>query len=436
MDRTLLSLNGEWALYYAPEKGGKEEAFRPDMLQAWPRVKANVPGNCERALVDAGVMGDPYWDEQQLDAAKYEYYQWIYETGFDAPAAQPGARVFLRFDGIDTIADIYLNGAHLLRAENMFVEHEADVTNLLRETDNRLIVHIHSAMNYARGREYPIGMRGTAHRNEICHIRKAAHSFGWDIAPRLVTSGLWRGVRLIEKRPTRITETYYAVPEVDRARDTALLEYAFRFETDADTLEGFSARLTGVCGAHTFERETPVWFVSHNCEMTIEHPLLWWPRGYGAQNLYTVTLALLRDGEVVDSVTERIGLRSLSLERSFERGSQKFQISVNGVRLMVRGTNWVPLDAMHGNDQNRVDAAMALIHDCGCNMLRSWGGGVYESDRFFDLCDEYGVLVWQDFCMGNTNYPQDDAFARVMYDEASHVARRIRNPKYSHDLSY
>ena len=162
MDRTLLSLNGEWALYYAPEKGGKEEAFRPDMLQVWPRVKANVPGNCERALVDAGVMGDPYWDEQQLDAAKYEYYQWIYETGFDAPAAQPGARVFLRFDGIDTIADIYLNGAHLLRAENMFVEHEADVTNLLRETDNRLIVHIHSAMNYARSREYPIGMRGTA----------------------------------------------------------------------------------------------------------------------------------------------------------------------------------------------------------------------------------------------------------------------------------
>ena len=427
MDRTLLSLNGEWALYYAPEKGGKEETFRPDMLQAWPRVKANVPGNCERALVDAGVMGDPYWDEQQLDAAKYEYYQWIYETGFDAPAAQPGARVFLRFDGIDTIADIYLNGAHLLRAENMFVEHEADVTNLLREADNRLIVHIHSAMNYARSREYPIGMRGTAHRNEICHIRKAAHSFGWDIAPRLVTSGLWRGVRLIEKRPTRITETYYAVPEVDRARDTALLEYAFRFETDADTLEGFSARLTGVCGAHTFERETPVWFVSHNCEMTIDHPLLWWPQGYGAQNLYTVTLELLRDGEVVDSVTERIGLRSLSLERSFERGSQKFQISVNGVRLMVRGTNWVPLDAMHGNDQNRVDAAMALIHDCGCNMLRSWGGGVYESDRFFDLCDEYGVLVWQDFCMGNTNYPQDDAFARVMYDEASHVARRIRN---------
>lgn len=103
-----------------------------------------------------------------------------------------------------------------------------------------------------------------------------------------------------------------------------------------------------MCGAHTFERETPVWFVSHNCEMTIDHPLLWWPRGYGAQTWYTVTLALLRDGEVVDSVTERIGLRSLSLERSFERGSQKFQISVNGVRLMVRGTNWVPLDAMHG----------------------------------------------------------------------------------------
>lgn len=425
-ERMLTSLDGQWRLYYAPETGGKNQDYLPGMEKSWHAIYADVPGNSEIALMQAGVAPDPFFDCNQLEYAKYEYYQWLYLKRFDAPELGAGECAVLRFDGIDTIADIYLNGRRIYRAENMFVEHEMDVTGLL-QAENELKVHIHSAMNYARAQYYTVAMRGTAHRNEICCIRKAGHTFGWDIAPRMVTSGLWRGVRLVARKATRITQTYYAVPEIDFARNRATLEYAYRFETDADTLEGFSVRVTGVCGDKKFADEQPAWFVSGNMECTIEAPALWWPRGYGAADMYAVKMELVHFGRVVDVREERIGIRTLRLERSFEPGNQKFQIYVNETPIMVRGTNWVPLDAMHGRDMERVERAVELVRDCGCNMMRSWGGGVYESDRFFELCDEYGIMVWQDFCMGNTNYPQDGAFARIIEDEARKVICRLRN---------
>ena len=427
MDTTLRRLDGIWTLYYAPEKGGRSEDFRADMLENWPHIAARVPGCAEQSLADAGLEGDPFYDENLLNFAKYEYTQWIYQRRFEGAAIAAGRRAILRFDGIDTVADVYLNGAHIGRTENMLIEHEFDVTDLLRPGENELIVHIHSVMNFARNKEYNIGLRGTAHRSEICWTRKAAHCFGWDILPRLVTSGLWRGVSLIERGATRFTEVYYAVPVIDKTRDYALLEYAYRFATDADTLEGFSVRVSGRCGESEFTDEQPAWFVSGNCECRIQAPRLWWPRGYGEAALYDVRMELVHFGEVVDVREERIGLRTVRLERDFTPGRQKFAFFVNDVPIMVRGTNWVPLDAVHARDMERLERAFALVKDSGCNMMRSWGGGVYESDRFFELCDESGVMVWQDFCMGNTNYPQGGDFARVIEEEAAAVIRRIRN---------
>ena len=425
-ERTLMSLDGVWTMHYAPEKGGRNADYVPGMEESWPSLPVNVPGNSELALMEAGVEQDPFYDAHQLDYAKYEYYQWLYSTSFAAPQLAPGERAVLRFDGIDTIADVYLNDMHIYRAENMFVEHEIDVTSLL-QAENALKVHFHSAMNFARSKYYTIAMRGTAHRNEICCIRKAGHTFGWDIAPRLVTTGLWRPVTLLARRTTRFTQTYYATSKLDIARNTAVLEYAYRFDTDADTLEGFSVRVTGVCGDHTFTDEQPAWFVSANHQCTVCEPKLWWPLGYGEQNLYTVKMELIHFGEVVDVREEKIGIRTMRLERSFEPENQKFQIYINETPIMVRGTNWVPLDAFHSRDAERTDRAVELVRDCGCNMMRSWGGGVYESDRFFRLCDEYGIMVWQDFCMGNTNYPQGDDFAKVIEDEARKVICRLRN---------
>jgi len=425
-EQLIVNLDGIWDMYFAPEKGGKSDVYVPGMETGWHKVPANVPGNSELALVEAGIEDEPFYDLNSLELAKYEYYQWLYVKQFSAERPHNNEQIYLRFEGIDTIADVYLNGVHILRAENMFIAHEVDVTDIIGP-ENELKVHIHSAMNFVRGKKYTIGMRGTVHRNEICWIRKPGHMFGWDIAPRIVSSGIWRSVKLLARKPARFTQTYYAVSSIDKVRNTAVLEYAYRFDTDSDTLEGYSVRVTGVCGEHRFVDEQPAWFVSGNMQYTIADPVLWWPLGYGEPALYEVKMELLRYGEVLDERIERIGLRTVRLERSFEPGNQKFCFYVNDVPVMVRGTNWVPLDAFHSRDAERVDRAVQLVRDCGCNMMRSWGGGVYESDRFFDLCDEYGIMVWQDFCMGNTNYPQGADFAEIIEREAEAVICRIRN---------
>lgn len=425
-EQIMLDLNGKWDLYFAPERGGRNEDYVPGIEKFWQKVQAEVPCNSELELLKAGIVDEPFYGLNSLDLAPYEYHQWLYVKRFSATPPTVGKRAVIVFEGIDTIADVYLNGRYILRAENMFIAHEADVTGILKE-ENELIVHIHSAMNYARSKKYTIGMRGTAHRNEICWIRKPGHMFGWDIAPRIVSSGIWKGVRLVFRNEVRITQTYYAVPEINKTQNTAVLEYAYRFETNSDTLEGYSVRISGRCGEHSFTEERPAWFISGNEVMTVHDPVLWWPQGYGESALYEMKMELLRYGEVLDTREERIGIRSVRLERSFEPGNQKFCFYVNEVPIMVRGTNWVPLDAFHSRDVQRVDDAVRLVKDCGCNMMRSWGGGVYESDRFFELCDEYGIMVWQDFCMGNTNYPQGADFAEVIENEAEAVICRIRN---------
>ena len=192
-----ISLNGVWALYYAPEKGGKPDAYTPAFKESWKKIDGAVPGNVQLDLVNAGIEGDPFYGENLHDFNKYEYYQWIYERSFTAPEDWGKDRMILRFDGIDTVADVYLNEEFVGHAANMMVEHEFDITDMVKwGAENTLTVHIHSVMNEARNHEYTMGMRGSVHRNEICWVRKAPHGFGWDIAPRLVTAGLWRAVSL------------------------------------------------------------------------------------------------------------------------------------------------------------------------------------------------------------------------------------------------
>ena len=332
-------INGAWNLYYAPEKAGQPDTYNPNLLNTWHKISAQIPGNVEIDLEAAGITPDPFYADNLHAYAPYEYYQWVYEKTFTlAKTCAPDHRIFLCFGGIDTIADIYLNGVHLGRTENMLIEHEFDVTDLLRRptaasaacadtranpcadtqatAENHLIVHIHSTMNYARSKEYNMGMRGTAHRNEICWLRKAPHTHGWDIAPRLVSAGLWRGVHLESRPLTRITETYYACsslthsPDITKG-DIITLQYGCRFTTDHDTLEGFQIKIHGQCEDHEFEDIQPAHFVSMNYTTKIENAKLWWPYGYGEPNLYEVEMQLLYNGEILDSRTEHIGLRTV-----------------------------------------------------------------------------------------------------------------------------
>lgn len=420
------SLNGTWRLYFAPEPSGRPQDFSEESLKNWESVSSSVPGNTQLDLFHAGIEPEPFYADNIHRYRKYEYYQWVYEKEFFVDKSLRSDRYVLKFSGIDTISDIYLNGTHIGSAKNMFIEHEFDVTDIISlEGENKLIVHIHSSMNYVRNKEYTMAMWGTAHRNEICHIRKAPHCFGWDIAPRIVSAGLWRSVEICAVSNTRITETYYACSSLKDGNVT--FQYAVRFTTDRDTLENLKIRIHGKCGDHSFEFIRPAHFVSMNYTAVISNARLWWPYGYGEQNLYDLTMELMCGDTVLDTKKERIGLRTLSLEQRFDVGNQQFRFIVNNKPFFAKGTNWVPLDAFHSRDAERVERAHKLLTECGCNMIRCWGGNVYEDNAFFSLCDEAGILVWQDFAMGNTNYPKTEEFIQAINKEASSVIKKLRN---------
>ena len=422
-----LSLNGRWKLYCVEEKKGKNPPYgeMPDLSCPLYAVDADVPGNCQLDLFRAGLTPDPFFGDNYYQYIRLERCGWVYERTFRFDGTQNSKSTFLRFDGIDTVADIFLNGEWIGHTEDMLVEHEFDVTDRLVPDKNTLAVHIFSSVNYARQQEYPVAMLAGAGRSQIPYLRRPAHSFGWDIFPRMMTAGLWRGVSLAEKKPTRFTQAYYAVTEANES--SALLRYAIRFESDADDLEDTVVRVKGVCRDSVFSFDVKTVFTAAGGAFRVEAPRLWWPRGYGDPDLYEVTASLYIKGALMDERTDRIGLRTVRLERDFTPGAQRFRFFVNETPIFCKGTNWVPTDAFHSRCEERVDPVLDLVCECGCNIIRLWGGGVYESDRFYDRCDREGILVWQDFAFGNTVYPETPDFLETVSDEVTKLIRRIRN---------
>ena len=421
-----ITLNGKWNLYYTEEKDAHID--KPSQLENsnYRCIEAEVPGNVEADLVRTSIEKDPYVNQNSFDYMKYEYYQWWYTRTVDIPNNLNGDKYILLFNGIDTIADIYLDDILIGHTENMLVEHEFDVTNLVTPSSTyTLSVRIYSVMNYIRRKEYSVWMRGCRHCSELPYIRKAPHMMGWDILPRLVSAGIWKDVKIIAVKNTRITQAYYATPVF--SMDKIRMRFAYRFTTDHDDLSGFMIRVKGICEDSEFEYTIPSWFVSGNDGFLIDKPKLWWPRGYGEQNLYTVTMELLYNNNVVDTRTDIIGLRTFRLERRFEKGNQEFKIFVNETPTFINGTNHIALDILHSKDHLRQRKEIELAAECNCNMIRCWGGNVYPETDFYNLCDQYGILVWQDFTFGNSNYPQTEEFFNTVYEEAEKVIKKFRN---------
>ncbi len=390
-----------------------------------------MPGTVELDLLALGLLDDPLVGMNIVALRQHEELSLYYGTTFVVDRDEDAAlEPVIVFEGIDCDAAVYLNGVLVHESRNMLVEQHVAVGGPLRyEGENTLCVAIRPVLARARSRvlEYPAGLVAEGSGFEGLYVRKAPHMFGWDIMPRAVSGGIWRPVTL-RFLPRRRLDWVWL--ETQAVPDDGAAQLALHFRAFTAGVPGhYEIHLVGSCADSVFEVRQRLLFDAGVVQLQVPDAWLWWPKGRGDPNLYDVQVTLLQDGLPIDAVALRHGIRTVHLDRTSvttESGDGEFRFVINGEPVFVLGTNWVPLDAYHARDLARLPAVLEAVDEIGCNMIRCWGGNVYESDEFFDWCDEHGILVWQDFAMACAIYPQDPAFQEELRLEAVSVVRRLR----------
>ncbi len=428
MENILMTLDNFSAVVVENKKlGGKILNTVEDIKKSgFDIIKAKVPGNTELDMMAAGLIDfDPYFGTNIFKMQDYENFHTIYFTEFDAPEAEAK----LCFDGIDTIADIYINGKLVKSTDNMYIGYEIPLDEL-KAKGNELVVHIKPAMIEARKMELPLVCNSLTYGYSSLYIRKAAHMYGWDIMPRIVSSGIWKPVYIKEAKKDRIKDAYIYTLGINRNNSTARLSSFCTLEVSEDKIQDYTLEIKGVCSDSTFEGRQTLFSHCVRIEMDVKDCKYWWPRYAGEQNLYSVDITLKYKGNVVDTRHLETGIRTTELVRTNttdKDGNGDFCFKVNGERIFAMGSNWVPLDPFHSKDAERLEKSFELLYDVGSNVVRCWGGNVYESDEFYSLCDKHGIMVWQDFAMGCAVYPPEKKFYDMLEEEIVYTIKRLRN---------
>lgn len=424
----MIDLNGAWSMAYSRE--GKEFKSSSEIKGA-KLLTANVPGNFELDLQKAGIIPEPFYGMNMKENYKLEDRHIYYFRSFKTENIS-GTEAFLVFEGLDTFAEVYLNGTHLASCGNMFIEHRIPLDGLLKSGENELFIHIRPAVTEAAKYEcsnFVSSGHGLPH-NESVYVRKAPHMYGWDIMPRAVSAGIWRSVSIQFLPKERIENLYLETISLSPDRQDARLRLNYSTTLKPSALDTFEISIEGSSGDASFSIARTVHFPkSGQIFFNVKNPRPWWPRGAGLPELYNVKVTLKKNNFTIDERLFRFGIRSVELVRTSSTsstGDGEFLFKINHEKIFMKGSNWVPLDAFHSRDAERLEKAFGMVTDLECNILRCWGGNVYESDRFYELCDENGICVWQDFAMACYIYPQDECFRKSMADEARTVIRRLR----------
>ncbi len=394
-------------------------------------VPGTVPGSVYYDLLAGGLMEDPYWRDNELKALKVMDDDFEYRTTFDAPEALLSEEhIVLRFDGIDTVADISLNGTPLGHVENMHRIWEFEVKGILRAERNELSVILRSPTKFVADayERDPIGGQEDAMRG-FPHLRKAHCMFGWDWGPRLPDAGIWREVSLLGWTKARF-ESVYVTQKHESGKVSLRLETEAELSdytvTDISPESGLSLRVTVTDpdGKTSVEAEG----AAALGDIAIPSPRLWWPNGYGDQPLYTVRAELLCGGATLDTWERRIGLRTMTICREKDEWGESFCHEINGVRIFAMGADYIPEDNIlprvtPERTRRLLEDAAAAHHNC----IRVWGGGHYPSDTFYDICDELGLVVWQDFMFACAVYRLTDEFEANITAEFVDNVKRLRH---------
>ncbi|SFR90766.1 beta-mannosidase [Anaeromicropila populeti] len=383
-------------------------------------MEAEVPGSVYGTLLKLNKIPDPFYRDNELNALKLMENDFEYKTEFMVEEELLEDELILRFDGIDTLADIYLNDEHLGYTNNMHRIWEFSIGESVQTGLNVLTIILHSPTKYIKEENEKIYTGGVQESMEgFPHLRKAHCMFGWDWGPRLPDAGIWRNVSLLSIRTARFDSVYVSQEHFEN-----------RVELIFDVIcEVFGESLEQVTEITVTSPDGKVFAQNNNDIIVIEQPKLWWPNGYGEQPLYTVK-AVLKDmeGEVLDVWEKKIGLRTLTINQDKDEWGNCFAHEVNGIKVFAMGADYIPEDSVLGRCTE--ERTRKLLKDCiraNYNSIRVWGGGYYPDDYFYEICDEEGLLVWQDFMYACASYELDEEFEENIRQETIENVRRIRH---------
>lgn len=408
-------LTGQWQF----QQGGTKE---------W--LPANVPGSVHLDLMANDRIPDPFVADNEKRVQWVAESDWVYKTSFScADTLLAEKKVFLVCDGLDTLATVILNGHELGRTDNMFRQYQWEVKSLLNAKGaNDLTISFSSPVKYTAEKQAIRNMPGVS--QAIVggpHLRKAPCQFGWDWGPQLPPIGVWKDIRLEGYSAARFAEVHLRQEHVD---GQVTVEAQVSVESWDDAPRSVTMRIVAPDGK-VFETSVAITQGSANkLQIKINEPKLWWPNGYGAQPLYQVEISLVDQNiKQLDKRNYQIGLRTIELRQQPDQWGRSFVFVVNNVAIMSKGSNWIPADSFPTRISDEyLEGLIRSAVESHQNMLRVWGGGLYEEERFYDLCDRYGILVWQEFIFSCSIYPLDEQeFLDNVKVEVAENVRRLRH---------
>ncbi|XP_051772539.1 beta-mannosidase isoform X3 [Ctenopharyngodon idella] len=418
------SLNGKWKLLNSNSSVS---------------VSAEVPGCVHTALQRQGFISDPYYRFNDLAYRWISLDNWTYTTSFSVPTHARGkGKAVLVFEGVDTISTVSLNGVIIGKTDNMFRRYDFEVTGLLKDQENVLQVWIMSAVTYASQRsrahtEYrvppdcpPPVQKGECHVN---FIRKAQSSFSWDWGPSFPTLGIWKGVRLEVFNTLRVL-SFTTVPKYDSGNSSWNVEVELFFDV---VVASKALVLMSIPLLHSEEFHlslTPGQSRKSFVLQINQSVSLWWPFGHGEQPLYELEIQINMEGGETFNAQRKVAFRTVELIQEPIPSSPglSFYFRINGKPIFLKGSNWIPVHAFQ--DQVTTDMITVLLRSAqkaNMNALRVWGGGVYEQDLFYSLCDMYGIMIWQDFMFACALYPTEKDFIQTVREEVTQQVRRLKS---------
>ncbi len=403
-------------------------------------MKARVPGTVHEDLLTNGKIEEPFYRLNEHKQQWIDKKDWEYRKEFKvSDELLQSDHLELCFEGLDTYADVYLNDSLVLQADNMFRSWKAEVKNLIKVGKNELRIYFHSPINkglklleengYALPAVNDQSENGELGDKKVSpFIRKAPFHFGWDWGPRLVTSGIWRPAYLLGWSETKINDVFVDQKEI--TEDYAKLDFVTTIQSDKQQTVNIQVtnKATGDTLLIATNRQINPGVNKLELFTGFAKPYLWWPNGLGTPYMYTFQVDVLNNSKVLASTRVKTGLRNIRVVRKPDEKGESFYFEVNGVPVFAKGANYIPNDILltRVTDEKYLHILKSAAA-CNMNMLRVWGGGIYENDRFYELCDSLGLMLWHDFMFACSMYPGNDNFLENVRQEAIQNVQRLRN---------